>query len=92
MPELYTTSPSDIILYGVSWCGDCRRTRQVLAEKEITYIDVDVDRDNTAAEFVKKINRGFRSVPTLVFPDGTTLTEPDNDTLLKKLEMYIKTA
>jgi mycoredoxin len=92
MTDLYTTSPSDIILYGVSWCGDCRRARQILAEKGIPYNDVDVDKDHIAAEFVKKINRGFRSVPTLIFPDGTTLTEPDNGTLLKKLEAYKKTA
>jgi hypothetical protein len=35
-----------------------------------------------AAQFVETINGGYLSVPTLVFPDGTTLTEPSNPELL----------
>jgi len=92
MPDLYTFSPTQIILYGVTWCGDCRRARQILADKSIQYADIDIEQDELATEFVKKINRGNRSVPTIVFPDGTTLTEPDGATLTKKLEAYQQTA
>jgi mycoredoxin len=86
MTDLYTLSPQEIIFYGVSWCGDCRRARQVFAEKNIQFVDVDIDRDAKAAEFVKQVNHGNRSVPTIVFPDGSHLTEPDTLTLVKKLE------
>ena len=85
MSELYTLSPQEIIFYGVSWCGDCRRARQVLTEKSILFVDVDVDQDSKAAEFVKSINRGYRSVPTIVFPDGSMLVEPSNAELSHKL-------
>lgn len=34
---------------------------------------------------VIEINNGFESVPTLVFADGSTLTEPNNDTLYSRL-------
>ena len=79
-------------MYGVTWCGDCRRARQIFAEKAIPYIDIDVEQDAKAAEFVKKINHGFQSVPTIVFPDGTTLTEPDRLTLTDKLDATQPTA
>ena len=86
MTDLYTLSPQEIIFYGVSWCGDCRRARQALAEKNIQFIDVNIDQDPKAAEFVKQLNRGYRRVPTIIFPDGSHLTEPDTLTLARKLE------
>jgi mycoredoxin len=86
MTELYTLAPQEIIFYGVSWCGDCRRARQVLSEKNISFMDVDIDSDPQAAEFVQSLNRGYRSVPTIIFPDGSHLTEPDTLTLSRKLE------
>ena len=86
MTDLYTLSPQEIIFYGVSWCGDCRRARQAFVEKDINFVDIDVDQDQKAAEFVKQLNGGFRSVPTIIFPDGTSLTEPDVLTLARKLD------
>ena len=92
MPDLYSLSPGKIMLYGVSWCGDCRRARQIFAEKEINYVDIDIEQDEKAAEFIRQQNQGFQSVPTIIFPDGTTLTEPDRPTLTQKLETYQQTA
>jgi len=86
MTDLYTLSPQEIIFYGVIWCGDCRRARQVFAEKNINFVDVDIDQDTKATEFVKQLNHGYRSVPTIVFPDGSHLTEPDTLTLARKLD------
>ena len=85
MGDLYTLQPTQIVLYGVSWCGDCRRARRVFAEMKVSHLDIDIDADKNAEAFVKQINRGSRSVPTIVFPDGSTLTEPDNATLANKL-------
>lgn len=92
MTDLYTLSPDIITFYGVSWCGDCRRARQVFADKQVKFIDIDIDKDSKAAEFVKQLNHGNRSVPTIVFPDGAHLTEPDTLTLGKKLDGYKQTA
>ncbi len=85
--DLYTISPSQIVLYGVSWCGDCRRARQIFTEKQINYLDIDIEQDEQAAEFVRQQNRGFQSVPTIIFPDGSILTEPDRLTLIHKLNL-----
>ena len=92
MTDLYTLAPQEIIFYGVSWCGDCRRARQVFIEKNTPFVDVDVDRDSKAAEFVKHLNLGYRSVPTIIFPDGSHLTEPDTLTLTRKLESLERAA
>lgn len=88
MNDLYTSQPTQIVLYGTSWCGDCRRARQIFAQMNVPYLDIDIDADQQAAAFVKQLNRGNRSVPTIVFPDGSTLTEPDNVSLSKKLNEY----
>ena len=86
MTDLYTLNPEIIVLYGVDWCGDCRRARRVFEEKKVIYLDVDIDQDVKASEFVKGQHGGSRSVPTIIFPDGSVLTEPDSQTLLEKLE------
>jgi len=75
----------NILVYGVNWCGDCRRTRRFLNEHAVDYQWIDIDIDKKGEEFVRKINRGYRSVPTILFQDGSTLTEPSNGQLAKKL-------
>lgn len=72
-------------LYGTSWCGDTRRARVFLETNQIPFEWIDIDKDPEAAKLVEKINNGYRSVPTLVFPDGSTLTEPSSAELKEKL-------
>ena len=84
MNDLYTTHPSQIVAYTVSWCGDCKRAKAFFEQNSIQHVDVDVDEDLQAAEFVKQINNGSRSVPTIIFPDGTKLVEPSNEQLKAK--------
>jgi mycoredoxin len=38
--------------------------------------EVDIERDEAAAEFVMSVNGGNQTVPTVLFPDGTVLTNP----------------
>jgi mycoredoxin len=77
LPE--QTSPI-FTLYTTSWCGSCHRVKAFLAEKNYLsgkeYLEVDIDLDPHAATIVEQINDGNRSVPTFLFQDGTTLTEP----------------
>ena len=75
----------EIVVYGTGWCGDCHRSRRFLDQHQIHYRWVDVDREPGATELVVAINHGRRSVPTIVFPDGSTLTEPSNAELGRKL-------
>jgi mycoredoxin len=74
-----------IVLYGTAWCGGSRRCRLLLDRWNIPYQWIDIDRDEKAAKFVESMNNGHRSVPTLVWPDGSKLTEPSDAELSKKL-------
>jgi mycoredoxin len=56
---------------------------------QIVYEEIDISRDDGAAERVMELNRGYRSVPTILFPDGSHLTEPRTDVLKQKLDAYL---
>lgn len=79
-----------IILYGTSWCGDTRRARSFLAQHQIDYQWVDIDQDPAAKKLVEEINHGYRSVPTIIFPDGSILVEPSEKQLAEKLGVPIR--
>jgi hypothetical protein len=46
---------------------------------------VDILRDEDGRQRVLEINNGYASVPTVVFADGSTLTEPSPEQLKQKL-------
>jgi mycoredoxin len=79
------SEPEKIILYGTTWCGGSRRCKLLLEQHGIPFQWVDIDQDEAAGKLVESLNRGYRSVPTLVWPDGSKLTEPSEDELKKKL-------
>ncbi len=74
-----------IKMYGALWCGDTRRAKQFLDDHHIPYEWHDVDEDEKARAYVEQVNSGKRSVPTIVFPDGSILVEPSNARLAQKL-------
>ncbi|MGD8405811.1 MAG: glutaredoxin family protein [Anaerolineales bacterium] len=76
--DLYSNNPNQIVMYAVEWCPDCRRAKFFFKRKKIAVLEVDVNADKKAEEFVKKLNNGFRSVPTIIFPDGSMLVEPSS--------------
>lgn len=78
--------PGEILFYETEWCWDCRMTRTALDRFNISYKRIDIDRNPEAARFVTQTNRGNRSVPTIVFPDGSILVEPSRDDLVNKLK------
>ena len=79
--DLYTTSPSQIVMYTTEWCPDCRRAKFFMKRKNIGFLEIDVNQDKQAEAFVKEQNNGYRSVPTIIFPDGSKMVEPSTDEL-----------
>jgi thioredoxin reductase (NADPH) len=75
----------DIIVYGTTWCPDCRNAKNFLGEHRIQYVWVDIEQDATAMAEVERLNHGRRSVPTILFPDGGVLVEPTDEELARKL-------
>lgn len=74
-----------IIMYGTTWCGDSRRAKRFFEDNKIEFEFINIDKDPSAENRVKEINKGYKSVPTIIFPDGSILVEPDNQTLKQKL-------
>ncbi len=68
--------PGQLTMYTTSWCGFCRTLKKQLARAGIEIAEVDIERDEAAAEFVMSVNGGNQTVPTVVFPDGTTVVNP----------------
>jgi mycoredoxin len=65
-----------LTMYSTPWCGYCRRLKSQLAREGIEITEVDIEREPAAAEYVMQVNGGFQTVPTVLFPDGSTLTNP----------------
>ncbi len=75
----------EIVFYGTKWCFDCKRSRAYLDRMNVEYRYVDIDKDPDGRAFVQEVNKGSRSVPTIVFPDGEILVEPTDAELAGKL-------
>ncbi|MBI3760842.1 MAG: FAD-dependent oxidoreductase, partial [Chloroflexi bacterium] len=84
------TQPSQITVYSTVWCPDCKRAKQFFGEQRVPYVNIDIEQDADAMAFVEKVNHGMRSIPTIVFPDGSILVEPSNAQLAEKLGMQTK--
>lgn len=86
MSEETTNNGADALtLYTTTWCPFCTRLKKLLDEKEIGYIEIDVEEDAEAAAFVESVNDGNRVVPTALYSDGTTATNPPASQVRAKL-------
>lgn len=65
-----------VTMYTTAWCGFCSRLKAQMNREGIEFVEVDIERDPAAAELVERVNGGNQTVPTLVFPDGTSATNP----------------
>lgn len=74
-----------IVMYSTNWCSDCRRAKYILDEYGIPYENIDVEQNPGGMAFVKQVNNGNRTVPTIVFPDGSILVEPSTTALAEKV-------
>jgi mycoredoxin len=76
---------AELTMYSTSWCGFCFRLKKVLNAEGIAFTEVDIEADPAAAKFVASVNGGNQTVPTLKFPDGSTLTNPSGAEVKAKL-------
>ena len=73
---------SRLTMYTTVWCGYCVRLKRALEREGIDFVEVDIEQDSQAADFVMSVNGGNATVPTVVLPDGTALTNPPLPDLL----------
>lgn len=75
-----------IKVYGTRWCPDSRRAERLFRSKNISFEFVDIDENETGRRYVEQINNGFRSVPTIVFPNGFIIVEPSDQQLSQAID------
>lgn len=80
---------ADITVYGAPWCPDCKRAKAFLARHRVAYDWVDVDADADGLAFVERLQNGGRTIPTVVFADGSHLLEPSDEALAAKLGITV---
>ncbi|MFQ5471359.1 MAG: FAD-dependent oxidoreductase [Dehalococcoidia bacterium] len=80
---------SDIKVYGAPWCPDCKRAKKFLGEHRVAYRWIDIDEDEEGLRFVEQLQDGGRTIPTIMFGDGSHLIEPSNDELARKLGLRL---
>jgi len=72
-------------MYTTPWCGYCHRLQGQLDREGITYDVVDIEQVPEAVEIVESANNGNQTVPTLVFADGSAVTNPSLVQVKEKL-------
>src|SRR5215813_11869190 len=81
---------ADITVYGAPWCPDCRRSKKFLDEHRITYDYVNIDENPDGLAYVEQAQNGGRTIPMIVFPDGSRLLEPGDHELATKLGLRLE--
>lgn len=72
-------------MYSTPWCGYCHRLKGQLDREGIPFQVVDIEQQPAAARIVEAANGGNQTVPTLVFADGASLTNPSVAQVKEKL-------
>ena len=88
MNDLYSINPTQIVIYTTEYCSDCSRAKAFFNAHNIPFLPVGLEGNSEATDFVMKINDGYQSVPTIIFPDGSILVEPDWEELRAKLSSF----
>lgn len=65
-----------VTMFSTEWCGYCKRLKLMLDKTGVGYTEVDIEAVDGTEELVKSLNGGNAVVPTLVFPDGSSATNP----------------
>jgi mycoredoxin len=60
------------------------RVKKFFEANNIPHLRVGLEGNIEATEFVMRLNKGYRSVPTIVCPDGSILVEPNWEELKAK--------
>ncbi|MET1052658.1 MAG: mycoredoxin [Mycetocola sp.] len=72
----FVPAAGTITMFSTTWCGYCSRLKSQLDKAGIGYTEVNIEEVPGTAEYVASVNGGNQTVPTVVYPDGTTATNP----------------
>ncbi|KAD3720737.1 mycoredoxin [Arthrobacter zhangbolii] len=72
-------------MFSTSWCGYCRRLKSQLDSQGIGYTEVNIEDVEGTADLVEALNGGNQTVPTVIFPDGSSATNPSASEVKSRL-------
>ncbi len=81
---------AEVTVYGAPWCPDCRRAKKFLGEQRVAYDWVDIDKNAEGLLLVEELQKGGRTIPTIVFGDGSNLVDPTNEEVARKLGLTLE--
>lgn len=84
MPSNTGATPA-VTMYTTTWCGYCKRLKRMMQDDGIAFAEVDIEQVPGTAEIVERVNNGNQTVPTLVFADGSAMTNPSLTKVKEKL-------
>jgi mycoredoxin len=71
-----TPTGQSVTMFSTPWCGYCRRLKSQFDRQGVDYTVVDIEQDPAAAEYVMSVNGGNQTVPTILYSDGSAMTNP----------------
>ena len=81
----YDAIPGRPTMFTTTWCGYCARLKGQLKRAGIEWDEVDIESHPDAADVVASVNGGNQTVPTLLFSDGSSMTNPSASQVERKL-------
>jgi len=72
----FVPATGTITMFTTTWCGYCSRLKSQLDKVGIAYREVNVEEVEGTSELVMSLNGGNRTVPTILYPDGSSATNP----------------
>jgi len=75
-PAQFVPPAGAVVMFSTTWCGYCKNLKSQLDRAGVAYTEVNIEEVEGTAELVAGVNGGNQTVPTVVFPDGSTATNP----------------
>ena len=75
-PAQFVPPAGAVVMFSTTWCGYCTNLKSQLDRAGVPYSEVNIEEVEGTAELVAAMNGGNQTVPTIVFPDGSTATNP----------------
>jgi len=79
-----------IRIAGAQWSAKSYAAKEFLSRNQVPYQWIDIDQDKPMRELVLQVAEDEKRLPVVFFPDGTTLIEPDTNTLAEKVGLHTK--
>lgn len=81
----YIPETGTVTMFTTSWCGYCRNLKKAMDADGIGYREVNIEDVEGTAEIVEEFNGGNQTVPTLIFSDGSAVTNPRIEQVRERL-------